>query len=298
MQPLAIVRKLNKGDKVLVYNEHGNLRDSSSELFTQFIGMLLDNTEVVFNANRETDFTGKDTIPYSSVDVNLGNGMTAAGTFTAPVSGIYYFHYQAVSQNNGVDDAYANLKLNGRTISSCYTGPTDSEQKGHETFGMQTLSVLYRLNKGDKVSVDKYKYGSLLKNSKSKKNTQFMGWLLNASHSSVVFDALQGRSQTTTGPITYSSFNSQLRKGINRFLGTFAAPVSGIYYLHFQGLTDTGDSNLINMKLNGKIVASTFRSKQMVKLLWKNLYDNTIVIFYCFLCFRMKMPKECRPFQL
>ena len=149
---------------------------------------------------------------------------------------------------------------------------------------MQTLSVLYRLNKGDKVSVDKYKYGSLLKNSKSKKNTQFMGWLLNSSHSSVVFDASQGQDHTTTGPITYrGGFNSQLRKGMNRFGGTFAAPVSGIYYLHFQGLTDTGDSNLINMKLNGKIVASTFRSKQMVNPLWKNSYDNTIVIFYCFL---------------
>ena len=121
MQPLAIVRKLTKGDKVLVYNEHGNLRDSSSELFTQFIGMLLDNTEVIFNANRETDFTDRGAVPYSNVDVNLGNGMTVVGTFTAPVSGIYYFHYQAVSQNHRSVYAYASLKHNGKTISSCYS---------------------------------------------------------------------------------------------------------------------------------------------------------------------------------
>ena len=120
MQPLSIIRQLNKGDEVLVYNEHGNLRDSSSDLFTQFIGMLLDNTEVIFNANRDTDFTGKRTIPFSNVDVNLGNGMTVAGTFTAPVSGTYYFHYQAISQNNGDDDAFANI-YNGKRVSSCYS---------------------------------------------------------------------------------------------------------------------------------------------------------------------------------
>ena len=120
MQPLSIIRQLNKGDEVLVYNESGKLRDSSSDLFTQFIGMLLDNTEVIFNAHSETDFTGKGTIPFSNVDVNLGNGMTVAGTFTAPVSGTYYFHYQGVSQNNRLDDAFANILHNGKRVSSCY----------------------------------------------------------------------------------------------------------------------------------------------------------------------------------
>ena len=132
---------------------------------------------------------------------------------------------------------------------------------------MQTISVVYNLNKGDKIFVDKYRDRYLLKNSKSKKNTQFMGWLLNTSHSSVLFDAFQGQDHTTTGPITYSGVNAQLGKGMDTSGGTFTAPVSGIYYLRFQGLTDNGNSNLIKMKLNGKIVASTFRSEQMVKLL-------------------------------
>ena len=120
MQSVAVVRQLNKGDEVLVYNENGKLRDSSSELYTQFIGIRLDNPEVVFNANRETNFTGKGTIPFSSIEVNVGNGMAVGGTFTAPVSGIYYFHYQGVSQNNRVDDAFANILHNGTRVSSCY----------------------------------------------------------------------------------------------------------------------------------------------------------------------------------
>ena len=120
MQSLAIVRQLNKDDEVLVYNENGKLRDSSSDLFTHFIGIRLDNPEVVFNAHRETDFTGKGAIPYSNVDVNLGNGMTAVGTFTAPVSGIYYFHYQGVSQNNGGNQAYAQIMYNGKGIAGTY----------------------------------------------------------------------------------------------------------------------------------------------------------------------------------
>ena len=86
MQAIAVVRKLNTGDKVLVDNEYGNFRDSGSELFTQFIGMRLDDTGVIFNANLNAYFTGKATVTYSSSDVNLGNGMKdSEGIFTAPV---------------------------------------------------------------------------------------------------------------------------------------------------------------------------------------------------------------------
>ena len=121
MQSVAVVRQLNKGDEVLVHNENGKLRDSSSELFTQFIGMLLDNTEVIFNANLETDFTDGGRIPYPKVNINVLNGISTRGTFTAPVSGTYYLHYQAVSQNNGGDHAFANINYHGKRISSCYS---------------------------------------------------------------------------------------------------------------------------------------------------------------------------------
>lgn len=98
MQAVAVVRKVYKGDQVLVSLEYGNLRDSSSELYTQFIGMLLEDSEVIFNVNRQTSFKGSGIVTYSGIGVNLGNGMSASdGIFTAPVSGTYYFHFQGVA---------------------------------------------------------------------------------------------------------------------------------------------------------------------------------------------------------
>ena len=121
MQAVAVVRKLNTGDKVLVDNEYGNLRDSSSELFTQFIGMLLDDTGVIFNANRDANFTGKGTVTYSGSEVNLGNGMKASeGIFNVPVTGVYYFHFQAVSDHKRTNGVFTNIHLNGKRISSSY----------------------------------------------------------------------------------------------------------------------------------------------------------------------------------
>ena len=144
MQAVAVVRKLNTGDKVLVDNEYGNLRDSGSELLTQFIGILLEDPEVIFNVHRETNFTGKGIITYSGIDVNLGNGMSASdGIFTAPISGTYYFHFQGVSDHN----SYVNIYHNGGLIASSFK----YELPG--AFGMQTISVISQLNKGDKIHV-------------------------------------------------------------------------------------------------------------------------------------------------
>ena len=130
---------------------------------------------------------------------------------------------------------------------------------------MQTISVVQNLNKGDTIYVSKFESGSLLKNSHSKKNTQFMGWLLNTPEPSVIFDGFSIRSQST-GTITYSGTYANFGNGLSTSSGFFVAPVSGIYYFHFQGLTDDGNPNLINVKVNGKIVASTFRNKRTVKL--------------------------------
>ena len=122
MQAVAIVRKLNKGDQVLVSNKYGNLRDSSSEKFTQFIGMLLDDSEVIFNAERDTNVHTVGTITYSSCDVNHGNGMSASGgIFTAPVTGTYYFHFQGVSDHNSKSSLYLNLYHGNTFFASSYT---------------------------------------------------------------------------------------------------------------------------------------------------------------------------------
>lgn len=128
---------------------------------------------------------------------------------------------------------------------------------------MQTISTVYQLKKGEKVQVLSDR--NLLANTNPERNTQFMGWLLKTSELGIVFGGDFNKNHHTTGTVTYSNTYQNLGNGLNIADGSFTAPVSGIYYFHFQGLTDTEDSNLISIKLNGKTVASTFRNKRKVK---------------------------------
>ena len=130
---------------------------------------------------------------------------------------------------------------------------------------MQTISVVHHLSKGDKVSVFNDFESTVLKNTKSEMNTQFMGWLLKPSEPRMIFNAMSDRYLYAVGSIPYTKTYENIGNGLNIADGSFTAPVSGIYYFHFQGLTDTGDPNLINIKHNGKIVASTFRNKRTVR---------------------------------
>ena len=89
------------------------------EKLKQFIGMILNDSGIIFNANLDANFTGKGTVTYSGSDVNLGNSMKAnEGIFNAPVTGIYYFHFQAVSDHKDRNALFANILLNGNIIAS------------------------------------------------------------------------------------------------------------------------------------------------------------------------------------
>ena len=146
MQAVAVVRKLNTGDKVLVDNEYGNFRDSGSELFTQFIGMRLDDTGVIFNANLNAYFTGKATVTYSSSDVNLGNGMKAKeGIFTAPVAGTYYFHFQTVSFHKHDIHSFINIRINEKTVSSTFKRLVSHLPSRHYSSNLYTYHYLRRI---------------------------------------------------------------------------------------------------------------------------------------------------------
>ena len=99
-----------------------------------------------------------------------------------------------------------------------------------------------------------------------------MGWRLKTSDANVIFDGyLHADRYKTLGIIPYSGTNTNLGNGLNITDGTFNAPVSGIYFFHFQGLTWSSFSwasydSFISMKQNGRVVASSFWSKHDVSL--------------------------------
>lgn len=120
MQAVAVVLQLNVGDEVLVKIRQGNLKDSSSELYTQFVGMLL-HSKIIFNASRRRFDQNKKGVggilDYSDIDVNVGNGMDASsGNFTAPVSGKYFFYFQCQQYHGEFSPLY--IRHNGALVAT------------------------------------------------------------------------------------------------------------------------------------------------------------------------------------
>ena len=100
MQQLSVALDLNQNDNIDVYISSGKLQDDTQNHYTHFSGYLLKG-EVVFGAYSDTN-KGASTLPlhYSGTTVNVENGFdSSTGIFTAQISGIYAFHFTALSDN-------------------------------------------------------------------------------------------------------------------------------------------------------------------------------------------------------
>ena len=129
---------------------------------------------------------------------------------------------------------------------------------------MQNLSIVRLVTKGDEILIYKKQSGSVLRDRNLEKNTQFMGWLLKTSGPRIVFDSLCSSPyfEKTNRTLTYSySYGT----GLNRTDGSFTAPIGGIYYFHFQARAIDPTANFMNIKLNGEVAASAYRSKRYVR---------------------------------
>lgn len=86
-------------------------------------------------------------IPFPSVRYNVGGGFNANGTFTAPVSGTYFFSFNGLKADN-TGDARVNLNVNGvdQNIAGFADGNTGS-------FHPMTLDSTRNLKRGDHVEL-------------------------------------------------------------------------------------------------------------------------------------------------
>ncbi|CAG0896084.1 unnamed protein product [Darwinula stevensoni] len=120
---------------------------------------------IYFDAYRTTPISTTGFICFDGTEVNFGNAMEPnSGIFTAPLDGIYefHFHYSSQSMTIGVE-----LRRNGRTQGILYTSGEDTKMPGQ--------SILLDLKKGDKV----YAYleeGNLAKS--EGRHAHFLGYLL------------------------------------------------------------------------------------------------------------------------
>ena len=119
MQLLSVALDLNQNDIIDVYISYGKLQDDTQNHYTHFSGYLLKG-KVVFGAYSSTNaYASTSPLSYSGTTVNVENGMdSSTGIFTAPISGIYAFHFTALS-DSGYSD-HLKLMHNDNQVAGAY----------------------------------------------------------------------------------------------------------------------------------------------------------------------------------
>ena len=121
MQAISVVLNLYQNDVVKVINAAGKLRDDSTNSYTHFTGYLLQQN-VAFGAFRNSNWATTSTaMTYDGTYVNLGNGLDiTTGIFSAPIAGMYVFHFNALCDHSESTTCYLNLRHNGADSAGSY----------------------------------------------------------------------------------------------------------------------------------------------------------------------------------
>lgn len=134
---------------------------------------------IYFYVKKKSKFSKLDeVIPFESEVLNIGRAMDSnAGTFTAPVNGVYHFAFKGVAHGIFLDPpstVYIRLRLNGKDVASAYASTSDEIKSDKYAFTLALHSTL-KLVKGDVIQLVLIK-GAIYDDHTS--NTQFSGFLL------------------------------------------------------------------------------------------------------------------------
>ena len=125
---------------------------------------------VHFYVQKSSYFDNAAVIPFEFAQLNEGNAFElASGTFTAPVSGIYHFHFSGVKESSAKSLAVY-LQVNGNHVGM-------AAASGKSNSVSASLSASLRLKGGDKVRLYN-EPGSWLHDYGSEHWTHFSGWLV------------------------------------------------------------------------------------------------------------------------
>ncbi len=97
--------------------------------------------------------------------------MNLNGVFTAPVSGVYSFHFSAL-KDGLASEVFIYLQVNGVNVAFSYA----NEQT--QQMALSPISASLKLTAGDKVSLFKEKGGIFDDGPNGKYTTHFTGWLV------------------------------------------------------------------------------------------------------------------------
>ena len=122
-----------------------------------------------FYAQKNSSYGAQGPIPFEVAVVNIGDALDLkTGMFTAPVSGVYFFSFDAHSSSN---EGRVHLHKNGVHVGESFGN------NGHYRSLQLHLASILQLDAGDKIQVN-LRSGEISENANSH-YTHFTGMLLN-----------------------------------------------------------------------------------------------------------------------
>jgi len=126
------------------------------------------------SGSTQTTTASNERITFPSVTANTGNHFNASTSlFTAPVAGVYYFSFRALTGNDGTDGD-ARLQYNG-AIANEYSTYASNAITGHK---QTILSGAISLNANDTVGISSWTSGRTFYGSAFYGHTSFSGYLI------------------------------------------------------------------------------------------------------------------------
>ena len=117
--------------------------------------MDVKSSQVFFYAQARSNYNDSGTIiPFEEVKYNVGGGLNANGTFTAPVAGTYFFSFNGA---NNLNSGRANV---GLVLNGVGQGVYAFAAENTDSYETMTLDSTTSLIEGDRVELVLY-FGTL-----------------------------------------------------------------------------------------------------------------------------------------
>ncbi|KAL3854092.1 hypothetical protein ACJMK2_013371 [Sinanodonta woodiana] len=278
----AVILFLKEGDEIFV-----KTRDkydvmffgTPDQIYTTFSGVRLPNSRVAasngykdisFSATLSTHkvFGPNSAVLYNNVLLNKGNGYNMyRGSFTAPVSGIYVFHFFSLADKNS--EIWQELYHNNDYVCALY-GLTPSE------FAAAGNTAIVRLRSGDIVQI-KARRSNTLFGEHDQVYSTFSGALItrelpNVPLSSMTIAFSVGLSRSTVvsanSKVVYDLIFVNVKHAYDQRTGDFKAPRNGLYEFNVHALGQQGAPIWLELFHNYKYIVSLYS-------LVPNMYGQT-----------------------
>jgi len=286
--------KLNKGDRIDIYNKQGNLggcQDGNAVQLTQFTGkFLLEGSSIIVSSNDNAN--GPDTnkllidkkskqrfpvyfnvqknvghckpqssIPFEIVNINVGEAFDMEHQeFVSPLAGIYEFTVKGLKTGEQ-EVTEVSLRLNGIPVAFTYADFA-SPHDYHAPFSMHSI---LKIEKGDRIDLF-LKKGCLFDNTNC--YTQFTGKLLveynststnlSSSADAAAYFYVQKNApfSTANAVIPFEVVVLNIGGAFDESNHFFRAPRSGIYEFNAAGFKSANLNRVlcIALRLNGRSV--------------------------------------------